>query len=287
MKRSREPEEDTPDAASPAAVNSPSPRPSDSGSLPAAKITELDPSSTGDTDVEMRCLLPPHKEPLLFTSYSEYETHYQKAHTNRCLECRKNFPSTHLLGVHIEEAHDCFVMVKRERGERTVSYPFPATMCGGFADLRIVQYSCFVEGCDRKCSTPQKRRLHLIDKHMYPKNFFFAVTRDGIDGRRSLLNDGSHRRRRSSVAMTAAATGTATNGQPLPQAATSTVAKSLTGQGEIVPAQQPAPETRQSESRPKPDVGIDDLTGAMSALQFVPPSIRFGRGGRKAGFAKR
>ncbi|KAG2017135.1 hypothetical protein GB937_005733 [Aspergillus fischeri] len=32
-----------------------------------------------------------------------------------------------------------------------------------------MQYSCFIEDCDRKCSTPQKRRMHLIDKHMFPK----------------------------------------------------------------------------------------------------------------------
>lgn len=36
------------------------------------------------------------------------------------------------------------------------------------ADL-FEQYGCFIEGCERKCSTPQKRRMHLIDKHMFPK----------------------------------------------------------------------------------------------------------------------
>lgn len=32
-----------------------------------------------------------------------------------------------------------------------------------------MQFGCFVEGCERKCSTPQKRRRHLIDKHMFPR----------------------------------------------------------------------------------------------------------------------
>lgn len=69
----------------------------------------------------MRCNLPPHREPLAFKTYDEYEVHYNKSHTNRCLECRKNFPSEHLLNVHIEECHDPLVTVKREKGEHTVS----------------------------------------------------------------------------------------------------------------------------------------------------------------------
>jgi hypothetical protein len=36
-----------------------------------------------------------------------------------------------------------------------------------------------------------------------------------------------------------------------------------------------------------PDVEMDRLTGAMSALQFVPTSVKFGRGRGKIGFAKR
>lgn len=34
------------------------------------------------------------------------------------------------------------------------------------------------------------------------------------------------------------------------------------------------------------DVDMGDLVGKMSALQFVPSSVRFGRGGRKTGFAR-
>ncbi|KAL2137375.1 hypothetical protein VTI74DRAFT_3315 [Chaetomium olivicolor] len=230
-------------------------------SQPVAKITELDLSDReNDTGIKMRCSLPPHKEPLTFSSYGEYETHYRDQHTNRCLECRKNFPSAHLLGLHIEETHDSFVQVKREKGERT--------------------YSCFVETCERKCSTPQKRKMHLIDKHMYPKNYFFAITRDGIDGRRSLLLEGGSRRRRSS----------ATSVAPRPREA------SLLEPAEHAASKHPAPPTGDrtvtvrdlSRNGPErqPDVEMEDLSSAMSALQFVPLSVRFGRG-KKAGFVKR
>lgn len=140
------------------------------------------------------------------------------------------------------------------------------------------QFSCFVEGCERKCLTHQKRRLHMIDKHMYPKNFFFGVTKEGIDGRRSLLVEGDHHRRRSSTAsmsqesrrragiieeQEAGSKRDGKNNKPL----FSDTVKETPSKGQNV------------------DADMADLTGAMSALQFVPPSIRFGRGGR-AGFSK-
>ncbi|SPJ72981.1 uncharacterized protein FTOL_02710 [Fusarium torulosum] len=254
MKRSREIEEEL-DSDSEHTQTVPSLR-------QVSKLTQLDSAIDDEEDtVAMRCNLPPHREPLAFRSYDEYEVHYNKTHTNRCLECRKNFPSEHLLNVHIEECHDPLVTVKKEQGEHT--------------------YSCFVEGCERKCMTHQKRRMHLIDKHMYPKNFFFAVTRDGIDGRRSLLNDSSHHRRRSS-----------TNSQ----ATKSSRRRASLKEGETSPSQQ-EPKSQQSPKSPTAqrverkeekvnpvDTDMTDLAGAMSSLSFVPPSVRFGRG--RAGFAK-
>lgn len=147
----------------------------------------------------------------------------------------------------------------------------------------MAQYSCFVEGCERKCMTPQKRRLHLIDKHMYPKNFFFAVTKDGIDGKRSLLIE-TGRRRRSS-------------------AGSQSQAKELRRRANTLENETSHPDNKSQLSRPsepsrpstttdkgmvkleKADTDMADLTGAMSALQFVPSSVRFGRG--RAGFSRR
>ena len=119
MKRSREHEQD---------LDSDPPRDADypvgSGVTlrPVTKFAELDSAVEDENDeVEMRCSLPPHREPIVFNSYDEYEAHYNKYHTNRCLECRKNFPSEHLMCVHIEECHDPLVVIRRERGEHTVS----------------------------------------------------------------------------------------------------------------------------------------------------------------------
>ncbi|UNI14393.1 hypothetical protein JDV02_001025 [Purpureocillium takamizusanense] len=226
--------------------------------LPPSKIPELD-TAQGDNDQDnssaMKCSLPPHKSAIGFNSYGDYETHYLQFHTNRCLECSKNFPSDHLLGVHIEEWHDPLVRVRRDKGEHT--------------------YSCFVEDCDRKCLTHQKRRMHMIDKHMYPKNFFFSVTKDGIDGRRSLLVDHGHHRRRSSA--TIQSKETRRRASTIDDAQTETTSEHISTIGED--------KGSEGNSKQSQDADMADLTGAMSALQFVPPSVRFGRG--RAGFAKR
>lgn len=136
MKRSREPEDELA-AASPAAhgsaemartvtvtVSVPTARQQEQ-EPPAAKIAGLDESAVDETSASsaMRCALPGHREPMAFRTYAEYEAHYHKTHTNRCGECRKNFPSEHLLNLHIEEAHDAFAAVLREKGERTVRTP--------------------------------------------------------------------------------------------------------------------------------------------------------------------
>ena len=37
---------------------------------------------------------------------------------------------------------------------------------------------------------------------------------------------------------------------------------------------------------PSLDTDVDELASTMSALKFVPPSIRFGRGGRRGGLSR-
>lgn len=71
----------------------------------------------------MRCALPPHRDTTLsFTSYEDYEVHYQQAHVNRCSTCAKNFPTGRFLDLHIEENHDSLVAARRGRGEKTVCF---------------------------------------------------------------------------------------------------------------------------------------------------------------------
>ncbi len=269
MKRSREPDEEEP--------SSPSTGSEDLDSAASrSKIAEIDPSEEAPS---MACLL--HREKMTFRSYGEYESHYNNEHVNRCFDCKKNFPSSHLLGIHIEDCHDPLVSVKREKGEHTVSRPLPILPATSKEPgLTLLQYSCFVEDCERKCGTPDKRRRHLIDKHMYPRNFFFAITRDGVDGRRSLLEDGGRRHRRRSSTQTKRDTRTKSTREPAEEANTAGDSKSRPArdkQGKV---------EEDDDGDAHPDVEMDDLVGAMSALKFVPSSIRFGRGG-KVGFSRR
>ncbi|KAK9425836.1 putative C2H2 type zinc finger domain-containing protein [Seiridium unicorne] len=237
MKRSREPEEEAQTAASsPAAItDETSTTISQPPEVRVTKIAELDESAIDDStsSITMKCSLPGHKEPLVFKSYAE-----------------KNFPSEHFLNLHIEECHDAFAAVLREKGEHT--------------------YSCLVEGCDRKCGTPQKRRMHLIDKHMYPKNYFFAVTKEGIDGRSSLLLEGGHHRRKSSASQAGGYKVTGRR-QSLRQTETAEsgleVHSSMAEQGA-----EEAPDTVTRSEEDKVDTDMADLTSAMSTLQFVPTS---------------
>lgn len=138
-----------------------------------------------------------------------------------------------------------------------------------------------MEGCEKKCSTPQKRKMHLIDKHMYPKNFFFAVTREGIDGRRSLLLEGGGRRRRPSTATAPQPKRSISSSQGERPESPAANEKSAEPADDLMAA-----DPNQESPGPPPDHEMEDLSSAMAALKFVPLSVRFGRG-KKAGFARR
>ncbi|CAK7268837.1 hypothetical protein SEPCBS119000_003263 [Sporothrix epigloea] len=266
---------------------------------PCAKIASL--SWDGEDEVDkgreqaasamMSCLL--HQERIQFPTYDAYEAHYAKEHLNRCIECRRNFPSPRYLSLHGDEWHNPFVAVKRDRGEHT--------------------YGCFVEGCERKCGSSDKRRRHLIDKHGFPRNFFFSITQHGIDGKQSLLQDDGrqhHHRRQSStstvakkdVARRRAASMNWTDAAaspPVSKPNSSDCGNDIKGddkegidganskfdkevemnvQGVTIDSAQGIEET--------PDVEMDDIAKAISSMTLIPRSVRFGRGGR-AGFAKR
>lgn len=185
---------------------------------------------------------------------------------NRCVECRKNFPTEHFLNLHIEENHDALVGVRKDRGERT--------------------YACFVEDCDRRCSTPQKRRMHLIDKHLFPKDYDFYVVNSGIDRRSSMLRSGRHRRRSSAAQhMTDIEERARRRNSTLE---TMDVKQEIGGGTEVVQAESSERGPVMTPASSHEDADIDNLAGAMSVLKFVPSSVRFGRGrGRgRGGFSR-
>ncbi|CAN9095369.1 unnamed protein product [Alternaria alternata] len=237
------------------------------------KIVHLDTESAiSDEPTIMKCSLPPH-EPLAFASIEDHDVHYQQVHMNRCSECHKNFPDQHYLHLHIAEYHDPINAAKRDQGEKT--------------------YACLLPECDRMCSTPQKRRLHCIDKHQFPREFDFIVVKDGIDRRSSMLIP-SHRRRSSTMSSASNATGRRrgesnasivgdTMDTDQDEGDTRRYPTKLHGRGGFggrglgreeaatVTATKPATAVQSADP-------MDSLTSSMSSLKFIPHSVRVARG---------
>lgn len=239
----------------------------------AAKYSQTD---LQDQTASMRCLLPPHK-PITFSSYPEYETHYNQTHSNRCSECKANFPTAHFLELHIAENHDPLIAAQRDRGVKT--------------------FACFVESCEKVCSDWKKRRSHLVDKHGFPKNYDFLVVNLGVDGKRSMLRAGidgqghraSSRERRGSNetdATVSTQSTQATSVSPPPSALPNASATAQQTQQASTSHESPSSppwkgKKRSGSTRSLPygapvmpaKADMDNIISSMSALNMVPRSV--------------
>ncbi|KIO26843.1 hypothetical protein M407DRAFT_234112 [Tulasnella calospora MUT 4182] len=149
-------------------------------SLSSSPPTQLSPkaarrgslTATKSPTRAISCTLPPRCNPpnpaTILASGKELEKHYSLYHTHvrtapeRSI-CGKVFPDARLLDLHLSECHESLIEVSRDRGERT-------------ARQSLTCFSCFVSACGHKFSTRKGRRLHLIDVHKYPKEYYFSVT---------------------------------------------------------------------------------------------------------------
>jgi hypothetical protein len=117
-------------------------------------------------------------------------------------------------------------------------------------------FACFVEGCDKLCKAGGRRKLHCIDKHGFPKNYDFFIVNDGIDRRRSMLRQNRSKKKR------------------------------FQKKSKDTPASPQSDETSAKSTPKSDDASMEDLTTFMSALKFVPSSVRFG-GKARPTFARR
>lgn len=283
------------------------PRTSSQSPSPAESLRPQDavkfayvPSTVSEEHV-ITCSLPhAHIGTMSFPSYLAYEEHYAFMHTNRCLSpgCGRNFPSAHFLTLHITENHDPIAGAREARGEKI--------------------FSCFVEDCDKVCRDWKKRRSHLVDKHAFPRDYDFLIVNSGIDGRRSLLRPGKDSIPRMSVrdgvAYTSGDTSRGRNASVSmgttrtdeieerldrdPESETTSpyvdvaIASSLSSTGSLKQSLQ----KRRTSANPMDNAympsstghreDMDVLTKSMSSLNFVPPSVRFGRSGVKRGLSR-
>jgi hypothetical protein len=123
--------------------------------------------------------------------------------------------------------------------------------------------------------------MHLIDKHMFPKDYDFFVVNDGIDRRTSMLRSGRHRRKSS-----AAQHATEIEERARRRSSTLETANTAMEEKRAEEAEGSEETAAVKPSTTKKDVDMEDLSGAMSSLKFVPPSVRFGRGGKRGGFSR-
>lgn len=131
--------------------------------------------------------------------------------------------------------------------------------------------------------------MHLIDKHMFPKNYDFFIVNSGIDRRSSMLRP-RHRQassassrvllrdRQGSISQKPATTLEHSHGEIQMD-----IEKTPVPAAEDLNATTPK---RHLQTPSSTDVDMETLASNMSTLRFVPPSVRFGRGGRRGGFSR-
>ncbi|GCC37652.1 hypothetical protein chiPu_0016157 [Chiloscyllium punctatum] len=88
----------------------------------------------------------------LFDALENYEHHYNTFHRNVCSSCKRSFPSSHLLDIHILEWHDSFFQILAAKQN---------------------MYLCLVESCTEKFKAFSDRKKHMIKVHGYPSDFRF------------------------------------------------------------------------------------------------------------------
>lgn len=104
-----------------------------------------------------------------FTSLSKYEAHYNSCHRNVCQTCHRILPTSHLLEIHILEAHDVMFSLLAEKQD---------------------MYQCLVENCSEKFRDTAARHNHMVVIHKYPSNYRYDSSRQ----KRAKKKDAGHRK---------------------------------------------------------------------------------------------
>ncbi|CCJ31281.1 unnamed protein product [Pneumocystis jirovecii] len=162
--------------------------------------------------------------PSVFFSFSAYEAHYQQQHCNVCYKCGKVFPSLRIVELHISEVHDPIASLKKERGERI--------------------FACFIEKCEELFRNTGERKKHLVQNHLYPKEYHFGIVYTGISSKDTSLLSFSKKNTKKK--------------NKKHQQQTKTNSQSSSG-----------------------DSLMNELADKVASTRLVPLSVRFGCGGNK------
>ncbi|KAK7031605.1 hypothetical protein R3P38DRAFT_2924690 [Favolaschia claudopus] len=208
------------------------------------------------------CTLPPtcHQQPTPIGSSNDLESHYATYHAHVCEQpsCSCVFPDARLLELHQTECHDPIAAVRKDKGEKI--------------------FACHLASCNKLFLTPKARRLHLIQGHGYPKEYFFAVTNKGVGGLLKRWGEGASLVRGQWKSREPPATSDPN--QPTNRSSVLIEEDDDDDEEDNSEANETAVQTH-----PPAPAAVDSLAESLHALSLVPPSIRFGRGGKNGGFS--
>jgi len=85
-----------------------------------------------------------------FRSVAAFQRHYQQWHRHTCIQCKKAFPTDHLLELHIEESHDPFFEIQESKKP---------------------MYRCYLPSCAQRFMTAAERKDHAIRQHDFPSDY--------------------------------------------------------------------------------------------------------------------
>ncbi|KAK0466844.1 uncharacterized protein EV420DRAFT_1635883 [Desarmillaria tabescens] len=230
-----------------------SPTVSPSSSSPEPEPTHKALRTAASAGHPLLCTLPPtcsHK-PTPIANSKDLETHYATYHAHVCEEpgCSCVFPEARLLELN---AMTLLAAIRKERGDKI--------------------FACHLTTCPKVFQTPKARRLHLINAHGFPKEYFFAVTNKGVGGLLKKWGEGA--------SMIRGEWKKKEGNDDEEEEGNDT--QSDTGTAEEIKIEEPSHEHDPRAGEKSED--LDALADSMTSLSLVPNSIRFGRGGKGGGF---
>ncbi|KAF4569541.1 Protein fmp52, mitochondrial [Pleurotus pulmonarius] len=170
---------------------------------------------------------------------------------------------------HQTECHDPLAAIRKDRGEKI--------------------FACHLASCPRLFSTPKTRRLHLIQAHGFPKEYFFAVTNKGIGGLLRKWGDGASmirgqwkpREKKDGQGVQGGSESADDSDDSESDEDEGSEVMEVDGKD----GYDTTPKASARATRTLDDTDMDKIADSLSSLSLVPASVRFGRGGKTTGFA--
>jgi len=129
------------------------------------------------------------------------------------------------------------------------------------------------------------RRKHLIEAHYFEPSFFFAVIKYGIGNQLRAWAAGGTRPELPNKAASSASAEVETGQDNSSRKSRSRSKDRRKAKHPATEASTSTSQQRKQEANGKGDA-VDSITDKMRNVSLVPSSIRFGRGGRHAGFER-